>query len=60
MHTIANGKEPEVVVPLALHPTHACQPLRPHRYLPANARGTLLPPEPPEPQRVHAHNTKEC
>ena len=60
MRTVANGEKMEVVVPrlgsiqdmLVLLPSHAFQPLIPHRYLPANARSNLYYPKPLERQRV--------
>jgi hypothetical protein len=39
-------------------PRPACRPPNAHRYLPANAWGTLLPPSPPEPQRGHPRTRK--
>jgi hypothetical protein len=55
-HTVASPASENVLrsvpVPHSL-PLPACQPWNAHRYLPANARGTLLPPSPPEPQRGH-------
>jgi len=45
---------------LVLCPNPTCWLMRPHRYLPTNVRGTLPPPDFPEMQRGHAHNTREC
>jgi hypothetical protein len=41
-------------------PEHFWGLMRPHRYLPANARGTLLPPEPPRAAKgPHAHKPEK-
>ena len=38
------GDDPRAVPLPSLRAASACRPRKAHRYLPANARGTLLPP----------------